>query len=94
MQKPVQIQQPIDPEIEADMERYRADARYFDEHRAELLQQYPDQWVAVYLQEVVGATGDIKRLVKQLEGKRNRPGHTYTEYLTDKEEDLFLSAAS
>jgi hypothetical protein len=92
MQKAVQMQQPTDPEIQADMERYRADARYFDEHRAELLQQYPDQWVAVYLQEVVGAARDTKRLVKQLERKGIRPGRTYHEYVTAEVEDLFLPA--
>lgn len=84
----------VQPQIQDDMERYRADARYFEEHRAEFLERYPDQWVAVYNQEVVGATKDVKRLVKQLERKNIRPGRTYCEYLTDKEELLILPAAS
>jgi hypothetical protein len=74
------------------MERHRADADYFDAHRAELLQRYPEHWVAVYNQEVVGAAKDVKRLVRQLERKGIRPGHTYREHLTEKEELLILPA--
>jgi hypothetical protein len=87
------VAKPTDPEIMADMERYRADALYFDEHHAELLALYPDQWVAVYFREVIGAARDIKHLVTQLERKGIRPGRTYREYVTDQVEDLFLPAA-
>jgi hypothetical protein len=84
------VEKPLDPEIKADMERYRADALYFDEHRDELLRRYPDRWVAVYLQSVVGAAKSMKQLVRQLQRKGIRPGRTYTEFLTDKVEDLIL----
>lgn len=79
--------------VQQEMQRFRADAAYFDAHRGEFLQRYPDQWVAVYAQEVVGAAKDIKRLVKQLERKGIRPGRTYRQYVTDKEELLILFAA-
>ena len=80
----------VRPEIQQDIERYRADARYFEAHRPELLQRYPEHWVAVYNQEVVGTAKDMKRLVQQLERKSIRPGRTYCEYLTEKEELLIL----
>jgi hypothetical protein len=80
-------------QVQQDMERYRADAAYFDAHRAEFLQRYLEQWVAVYNQEVVGTAKDIKRLVKQLERKGIQPGRTYREYVTDKEELLILLAS-
>jgi len=90
----MQVPQHLEPEIQEDMDRYRADAAYFEAHRRALLEEYPEQWVAVYHQEVVGAAKDIKRLVKQLERKGIRPGRTYREYLTDKEELLILPDAS
>jgi hypothetical protein len=90
----VQVQPQVDREILEDLERYGADAAYFDAHRAELLEGYPDHWVAVYNQEVVGAAREIEDLVKVLEGKGIQPGRTYREYLTDKEELLILPASS
>ena len=77
-------------EIQEDLERFGRDVEYFDQHRQELLQQYPDQWVAVYHQQVVGAAKDPKRLVKQLERKGIPPGRVFHEYVTDKEEFLVL----
>ena len=53
-------------EIQEDLERFQKDAEYFDQHRAELLQQYADHWVAVYHQRVVGAAKDPRRLIKTL----------------------------
>lgn len=79
-------------QVQQELERYRADAEYFEQHRRELLRQYPDRWVAVYNQAVVGAAKDIKRLVRQLERKGIQPGRSYREYLTEKDELLILFA--
>ena len=77
-------------EIQEDLERFGRDAEYFDQHRQEFLQQYPEQWVAVYHQQVVGAAKDPKRLIKQLERKGIPPGRVFREYVTDKEDLLIL----
>lgn len=77
-------------QVRQELERFHADADYFDRHRQELLQRYPERWVAVYNQEVVASAKDIKRLVRQLERKGIQPGRTYREYLTAKEELLIL----
>ena len=77
-------------EIQKDLERFGRDAEYFDRHRHEFLQQYPEQWVAVYHQQVVGAAEDPKRLVKLLERKGIPPGLVFREYVTDKEDLLIL----
>ncbi len=77
-------------EIQEDLARFTQDMLYFDEHREELLQQYPDRWVAVYHQQVVGATKDLERLVRQLERKGIPPGRAFIEYLTDAETVLIL----
>ena len=77
-------------QVRQELERFHADAEYFERHRQELLERYPERWVAVYNQEVVGSAKDIKRLVRQLERKGIQPGRTYREYLTEKEELLIL----
>lgn len=77
-------------QVRQELERFHADAEYFDRHRQELLHRYPERWVAVYNQEVVASAKDIKRLVRQLERKGIQPGRTYREYLTAKEELLIL----
>jgi hypothetical protein len=89
----LQLHESVDPQVQEEMERFRADAAWMDAHRGKLLQRYLDQWVAVYDQQVVGAAKDMKRLVKELERKGIRPGRTYTEYLTDKGELLILPTA-
>jgi Family of unknown function (DUF5678) len=88
----MQISQHIDPEVEEDLARYQADADYFNAHRDELLSRYPEQWVAVYKQEVVGTAKNMNKLVKKLEKRGIRPGRTYREFLTHKDELLILPA--
>lgn len=77
-------------QIQEDLDRFGRDAEYFDQHRQEFLQQYPEHWVAVYHQQVVGAAKDPKRLVKALERKGIPPGLVFREYVTDKEDLLIL----
>ena len=77
-------------QVQQELARSRADALYLEEHREELIEQYPDRWVAIYNLQVVGAAKDPRRLVKQLERKGIPPGDTYWQYLTDKDELLIL----
>jgi hypothetical protein len=79
-------------QVQQELERHRQDAEYFQAHRAELLARYPERWVAIYDQQVVGAAKDHKRLVRQLARKGIPANHAFLEYLTDKEELLILSA--
>jgi len=79
--------------VQKELERFRLDADYFDQHRQELLQQHPDRWVAIYNQQLVGAAKDIKRLIRQLERKGIPPAQVYREYLTEKEDLLILPSS-
>ncbi len=79
--------------VQQELERFTADAQYFDRHRQELLAQYPERWVAVYQQEVVGAARDLKRLIAQLERKGIPPAQAYRAFLTEREETLILVSA-
>lgn len=78
--------------IQDELERFTEDAKYFDRHRQELLEQYPEHWVAVYNQQVVGAATDIKRLISKVQEQGIRPGEVYREYLTTDETLLILVA--
>jgi hypothetical protein len=78
--------------VQQELEQYQRDAHYFDEHRGELLAQYPEHWVAIYHQQVVGVATDAKRLKSQLERKGIKPSRVYREYLTKQEELLILAA--
>jgi hypothetical protein len=74
--------------------RYRDDALFLDRHRQELLRLYPDQWVAVYHQEVVASARDPRRLRKQLERKGIPPGETYWEHLVGADDILILAVSA
>ena len=78
----------MQPQLE--LGRFTQDMLYFDQHRHELLQQYPEHWVAIYNQQVVGAAKDLKRLIKQLERKGIPPSQVFREYLTDQADLLIL----
>lgn len=84
--------QVADQSVVEELERFGQDAQYFQEHREELLARYPDRWVAVYHQQVVGAAKRQPRLIAQLERKSIPPGRVYREYLSTKEELWILPA--
>jgi hypothetical protein len=88
--KKMQIPQEL---VQQELEQFRSDAQYFEEHREELLQQYPERWVAIYNQQVVGAAKDAKQLKRQLDRKGIKAGSVFRQYLTTKEELLILSSA-
>ena len=72
--------------------RFRNDTAYFEVHREQLLEKYSDQWVAIYNQEVVGASPDARQLLSDLQEKRIPLGQAVVKYLPKKEELLILQA--
>jgi len=77
-------------QVQQELERFTEDMLYFDQHRQELLRQYPEQWVAIYHQQVVGTDKSLKRLVRQLERKGIPTGRAFVEYNTEQEDLLIL----
>jgi hypothetical protein len=47
--------------------RFREDERWLFEHVAELTEQYPDQWIAVYKKQVVGTGSGRRGLTEAME---------------------------
>jgi len=77
-------------QVQQELERFRADVAYFDEHRRELSEQHPQRWVAIYNQKVVGAAKDLERLIKQLERKGIPRGRAFVDYASEREDLLIL----
>lgn len=77
-------------QAQRELDRYRDDALYLEENRAELLRRYPERWIAIYNRQVVGAAKDPGRLIRQLDRKGIPPGDVVREYLTEKEDVLIL----
>jgi hypothetical protein len=76
--------------VQDELERFKQDTSYYEAHYQELLEEYPEQWVAIYDQQVVGVAKDLKRLVARLQRKGIPPGRAFVEYVTAKEDLLIL----
>ena len=77
-------------EVQAEMERFKRDTQYCEGHYEELLEQYPEQWVAIYDEQVVGAGPDARQLLVELKQRGIPIGQTFFEYMTNKEEIWIL----
>lgn len=79
-------------ELQLELQRFQRDIDYYQTHYEELLEQYPEQWVAIFNQRVVGADPDARKLFNDLKGRGIPLGQTLTEYVTSKDELWILSA--
>ena len=64
------------------LERYHADVLWFDDHYKELKSLYPDQWVGVYNQEVVGANEDAELLLTDLSSRNVPIENTFFDFVS------------
>ena len=72
-------------EVQAELERFHRDNLYYAEHKEELTRQYPDQWVAIFEEEVVGVGPDLTLLLTDLKSRGIPLGKIALEYLTTQE---------
>ena len=79
-------------QAQQEVERFKQDAQYFEEHRDALLERYSEQWVAIYDGKVAGAGHDVDNLLEDLHSRGIPVGHAVIEYLTRKEDILILPA--
>ena len=68
-------------QAEADYARSR---NFFDAHRAKFREQYPDQWVGVFREQLVGVAPDWKDLFQAAEAQGIRRGDVLVEFLDTK----------
>jgi hypothetical protein len=77
-------------EVQAELQRFGRDTAYYEAHQKDLLEQYPEQWVAIYNEQVVGASPDADQLFAELKEKGISIGGAFFQYMTDKEEIWIL----
>ena len=77
-------------ELQAQLQRFKRDTAYYEQHREELLEKYPEQWVAIFREKVVGASPDLDQLFDDLESKGVPLGQGLIEYLTRRNEVWIL----
>ncbi len=76
--------------VQQDLERYNRDLDYYIAHYAELLQAYPESWVAIYGERVAGTDPDHGRLVQDLRRRGIPPNYSFIEYVSAEPVDFFL----
>ena len=76
-------------ELQAELKRFKQNTQYYEAHREDLLKQYPEQWVAVFNQQVVGAAPDFDQFLTTLEQSGIPAERALIEHVTRREE-LFI----
>jgi hypothetical protein len=71
------------------LEKFQREIEYAEAHREELLNQYPEQWVAILDQQVVGVKPDIYQLTEDLNAKGILIDQVLIKHLTQQQE-LFI----
>ena len=56
-------------DMKTDLKRFHEDGRFFDSHYNELLEKYPEHWIAVFYQEVVGTDTNFDSLLDDLKSR-------------------------
>ena len=56
-------------DMKEDLKRFHEDGLFFYEHYDELLEKYPEHWIAVFYKEVVGTDTDYGRLLDDLKSR-------------------------
>jgi hypothetical protein len=77
-------------ERQAELQRFHRDVLYYEAHQDELLEQFAEQWVAVYNEEVVAARPDFEKLLDEVEARGVPVGCVYTHWVTKKPLVLIL----
>ena len=77
-------------EQQVEFDQFQKDIEYSETHREELLNQYPEQWVAVLKGKVVGHTPDVYQLLDELRERGVPTERVVLRHLT-RQEELFVT---
>ena len=72
--------------------RFQRDVDYYESRYEELLQQYPEQWVTILSQAVVGSDPHLDRLLQRLNQEGIPIEKALIEHVTAEEEVFILPA--
>jgi hypothetical protein len=75
---------------DTEFEQFKRDIEYAEAHHWELLEQYPEQWVAILDERVVGTSSDVYQLIDELQERDVPTERVVLRHLTRHEEMLIL----
>ena len=76
--------------LTSDLDQFAQDAAFLESIRPELLNKYPDCWVAVYKKRVVASGPVLRDVVKQLSERGFPRTRVVVDYLTTEHRALIL----
>jgi len=79
-------------EIRKSLERAVADFRFFSANSSSFMEQYPNQWIAIFNQEVVGTSESQNGLISKLKKTGINPAFCYMQFLDPDPKTLILQA--
>ena len=74
----------------AELRRFQQDTDYLRTHWDDLLERYPEQWIAIYNREVVGVAPDFDRILGELKKCGVPIGRARIEHMTRHDDVLIL----
>lgn len=72
------------------LKRFKKEIDYYQAHHDELLEQYPEEWVAIFNRAVVAADSEPEKLLATLREKGVPVERALVEHLTRHEDTLIL----
>ena len=76
--------------LKEELRQFKNDCLFLDAHRSEWLEQYPDMFVAVYQEKLVGAAATIKELMAQTEANGVPASQCCRDFLDSDPPDLLV----
>ena len=68
------------------------EAHYYETHYEELLKEYPEQWVAILDQKVVGISSDPRKLLQNLKDQGMSLRRVLVKHVSREQETWILAA--
>lgn len=75
---------------QGEFKQYQRDIEYAETHHEELMNQYPEQWIAILNRKVVGTDSDVYQLIDGLRRQGIPTERAVLRHLTKEEELLIL----
>ncbi len=79
-----------DDSLREKFKQFETDRHFLETHQSKWLGQYPDMFVAVYREQLVGAAPTAAELAKQLAAKGVPAGRSYWRFLSSNPIDLVV----
>ena len=86
----VKIMEVDEANLLEEFRQYKKDRLFLEAHRAQWLEQYPDMYVAVYEEKLVGVAATVEELLAQVRAKGAPVSRYYREFLDSDPMDLVV----